>query len=415
MHTQLYRKYLHILFVFFSFVTTALGQVPTISSFSTTSGAAGSSVTITGNNFNTTLANNVVWFGGVRATVTAASATSLTVTVPVGLESETVVRILNTATKLIGESKQVFNLTFPVKALATSNYAAIVNFAGLANNSSDGIAVGDLDGDGKTEVVVATDGGSGTGSLILYRNTATPGIINASSFNTNVSLSTRRISGVRMADFNGDGKLDIVVSMQVPEEIGILENQSTGVGNFSFGTIVVIALPAGGANRVNDVEVADIDGDGKIDIVSSNQIGSASQMISVFRNVYTSGAILTTSFTRTDLTGVFSQPQQIDVGDIDNDGKPDIVASTNQGTINIFENNSTSGTISFSAFASRNVTAGVSRSIAIADFDGDGLNDIAISTTTTLNIDIFINTNTVPGTLSFPTSPALTITGLAGM
>ena len=57
---------------------------PTITSFSPASVAIGSSVTITGTNFNTTAANNVVFFGATRATVTTATATSLTVTVPLG-------------------------------------------------------------------------------------------------------------------------------------------------------------------------------------------------------------------------------------------------------------------------------------------------------------------------------------------
>jgi hypothetical protein len=57
---------------------------PSITSFSPAVGTAGTTVTITGSNFNTTPGNNVVKFNGTAANVTAASATSLTVTVPVG-------------------------------------------------------------------------------------------------------------------------------------------------------------------------------------------------------------------------------------------------------------------------------------------------------------------------------------------
>lgn len=56
-----------------------------ITSFSPTSGAVGTTVTITGTGFNATLANNAVKFGSVNATPTAATATSITVTVPEGL------------------------------------------------------------------------------------------------------------------------------------------------------------------------------------------------------------------------------------------------------------------------------------------------------------------------------------------
>ena len=47
-------------------------QVPTITSFTPTTGPVGTTVTITGTNFNTTAANNIVWFGATKAVVTTA-------------------------------------------------------------------------------------------------------------------------------------------------------------------------------------------------------------------------------------------------------------------------------------------------------------------------------------------------------
>ncbi|WP_211212345.1 IPT/TIG domain-containing protein, partial [Rudaea cellulosilytica] len=61
--------------------------VPTITGFSPSIGPVGTSVTITGTNFSATAANNVVKFNGTAAAVTAASATSLTATVPSGATS----------------------------------------------------------------------------------------------------------------------------------------------------------------------------------------------------------------------------------------------------------------------------------------------------------------------------------------
>ncbi len=57
---------------------------PSITSFTPTSGLAGVQVVITGVNFDATPANDLVSFNGTQATVTDASTTSLTVTVPVG-------------------------------------------------------------------------------------------------------------------------------------------------------------------------------------------------------------------------------------------------------------------------------------------------------------------------------------------
>jgi hypothetical protein len=55
---------------------------PNITSLSATTGIMGDSLTVTGTGFSTTPANNTVKFGSTNATVTAATATSLTVTVP---------------------------------------------------------------------------------------------------------------------------------------------------------------------------------------------------------------------------------------------------------------------------------------------------------------------------------------------
>lgn len=60
---------------------------PAISSFTPTSADPGTTVTINGVNFDATPANNTVKFNGTTATVTAASSTQLTVTVPVGATS----------------------------------------------------------------------------------------------------------------------------------------------------------------------------------------------------------------------------------------------------------------------------------------------------------------------------------------
>jgi hypothetical protein len=65
-------------------------QAPTISSFTPANGLVGSSVTITGTNFDALTTNNTVKFNGTTATVSSASTTSLTVTVPTGATTGTI-------------------------------------------------------------------------------------------------------------------------------------------------------------------------------------------------------------------------------------------------------------------------------------------------------------------------------------
>ncbi len=81
--------------------TVSTPAAPTITSFSPSSGAVGTTVTITGTNFSTTPENNIVRFGGgIFATVTASTATSITTTVPVAAANGTISVIIgcNTAT-----------------------------------------------------------------------------------------------------------------------------------------------------------------------------------------------------------------------------------------------------------------------------------------------------------------------------
>jgi uncharacterized protein (TIGR03437 family) len=77
-------------------------QAPAITTINPATATAGTSVTITGTNFNPTIANDVVKFNGTVATVTTASATQLTVTVPAGGSSGNV-----TVTTLSGTSNGV--------------------------------------------------------------------------------------------------------------------------------------------------------------------------------------------------------------------------------------------------------------------------------------------------------------------
>jgi len=64
--------------------TLGAATLPTITTFSPVSGTVGTSVIITGTNFSTTPANNVVTFNGTTAVVTASTATSITTSVPTG-------------------------------------------------------------------------------------------------------------------------------------------------------------------------------------------------------------------------------------------------------------------------------------------------------------------------------------------
>ena len=147
-----------LLFVKFAvaglFATTMFAQVPTISLFNPSSGQIGSSVIITGTNFNSTPANNIVFFGAVQAIVGSASPVSLTVTVPLGA-TYAPISVTNTASHLTGYSRTPFIVTFPTSGGIDELTFDIKNDFGIGDIPSN-IFTGDLDGDGKSDIIVST-------------------------------------------------------------------------------------------------------------------------------------------------------------------------------------------------------------------------------------------------------------------
>jgi sugar lactone lactonase YvrE len=100
---------------------------PTLTGFSPTSGAIGTAVTLTGTNFSTTLLDNTVKFNGTASTVSAATSTSLTVSVPAGATRGKIsVEVANqTAT-----SSNDFTVVAPVAPLTLTSFSPTTGTAG---------------------------------------------------------------------------------------------------------------------------------------------------------------------------------------------------------------------------------------------------------------------------------------------
>ncbi len=195
-------RLLLILFLFFT-AQFAPGQIPTIISFSPTSGPIGATVTITGTNFNTTAANNVVSFGAVKAAVANAGSASLTVTVPTGATFAPI-SVTNLTTALTAYSLAPFVVTFSSGVpITSSSFDPKLDFP--TGSFPKGIAIADIDGDGKPDVVVSNGAiAPGSNTISVLRNTGSNGII---SFASKVDFATTTNPwDVAVGDIDGDGK-----------------------------------------------------------------------------------------------------------------------------------------------------------------------------------------------------------------
>lgn len=369
---------------FLGFTPRLLAQQPVISSINPTAAAAGTAITINGSGFDGTITNNTVYFGATRATVTAATGTQLTATVPYGATFQPVT--VNTPAG-IAYSPKPFLPTFPAGSANFNNRTFATAVDAGTGASPEAVAICDLDGDGKPDLAAVNNSGSG---FSVCRNTSTNGTL---SFATRVDFSTASFPfGIATGDVNGDGKPDVAITnISASPVVGLFINTST-TGNISFATRVDFTT----GNTPRGIEINDVDGDGKADIAFSN---FGSNNISVLRNTSTGG--VPTFAPKVDfVTG--TSPYYISLRDIDGDGKPDAAVSCQTtSAVSVLRNTSTPGTISFAAkvdFA----TGSLPRGLACGDIDGDGKTDMATSNFGGSNISLLRNTSTI-GVISFTT------------
>lgn len=267
--------------------------------------------------------------------------------------------------------------------LGTGNFGNAANYG--TNVHPESIALGDLNGDGKLDLV-ASNRSSSTVSILLANGDGT--------FNNKTDYS---IGGtpkpVALADLNGDGVLDIV-------SVRTDGTGSTLLGN-GDGTFQSKVDFTAGTTSVA-VAVGDLNNDGIPDIVTANQ-GADTASVLLGNGDGTFKA-------KTDF-GTGSQPQAITLGDVNGDNILDIVAA-NRGddTISVLTGKG-GGTFN----TKTNFTTGTTPfSVKLGDLNGDGLLDVVTTNIGTNNASVLLGNGngtykakTDYGTGSTPTSVAL--------
>ncbi len=371
-----------------STVLTAFSQKPEIKSVDKWSGHVEEMVTIKGAFFGTDASKITVTFGAAKADIVSISDQILEVKVPSGT-TYSGIAVTNVTTGLSGYTKKQFLLNYNGNAgFELSNLQGQFNFpAGAA--VSEGLydlCMCDFDGDKKVDVATASDNFK---FINIFPNGSTVGTV---SFPSKTAVNIASLSlHIKCGDLNGDGKPDLVATESgVTDKVFILKNGSTGPGNFSFAPPAPITLSG---KRPKRIEIADLDANGKPELIVTSQ-GSNSVTVLVNQSSVAAISFSPTPPIDVVIPGAVTT-EGLAAEDLNGDGLPEIVTSQFQTNSNIYviENKSSPG--SFAAGDIKTLTVGTPiKNIRVGDLDGDGKADIAFTQLVSAGIGIFLNQST---------------------
>jgi hypothetical protein len=180
--------------------------------------------------------------------------------------------------------------------------------AGEASNKRD-LVVGDVDGDGLSDVVISDPGAA---EIILYRQSADVGLEEPARF-----PSLAEADGLSAADIDGDGKSEIGVLSVKEKVIGISKFETE---RLSFPHAVDLA------GEPLAMELADMDGDGAADCVYVARSQTDTRSLRVIYNIANPQEQNDANAApQTELKRLAANPQGIRVIDVDQDGLKDVL------------------------------------------------------------------------------------------
>ena len=242
--------------------------------------------------------------------------------------------------------------------IGAGNFQEITSFDLPGFWDYHGLALADMNGDGRLDLIF---GGTSSVSLVLGTGSGTFQLARKSD----MRASTVGGNGESvLADFNGDGKLDIAYIATTTYPSSVFLALGDGQGGFSEG-------PALGEGTYA-LASADFDGDGRPDL-AVHRGSTIAILLARANGTFLAGPVYT----------VGTDTRRILTADFNRDGKPDLAVADSSGTVYVLLG---SGNGAFQTPAT--TVAAFPPGIAVADFNNDGIPDLVSVTATGIAVNL---------------------------
>jgi hypothetical protein len=279
------------------------------------------------------------------------------------------------------------------------------NVSVLTNNGSSGfvlatnyvvggepvwVTAADVNGDGKIDLITAN---YSSGTLTVLTNNGSGGFALATNY---VVGGFAAASCVRVADVNGDGKVDLIScgnGNANANAVSVLTNNGSG--------IFVLGYSLGKSGEHNSIVATDVNGDGKVDLILAN---GSDDSLSVLTNNGSGNFTLSGTYT------VGTLPYMVIAADIYGDGKMDLISGNQQSqNLSVLTNNGSGGFATEGTYT----VGGYPSLITTADVNGDGKVDLISANDGVNTLSILTNASAPVTILSQPMSQVVPLGGTA--
>ncbi len=193
-------------------------------------------------------------------------------------------------------------------------------------------------------------------------------------------------------DFDGDGKADLAAADMDNNKLAV----ALGKGDGTFGAFAEYGVTNATTSYPGQLVAGDLNADGRDDLVLTDAAGKVDVLLANANGSFPAPVVYT--------AGTF--PSAAAIGDLDGDGKPDLaIANLSSNNLTLLRNG---GGGAFQALATLALAAAPA-SVAIADFDGDGHADLAVTERAGPAVAVLLGTGggqfKAPVTYAVATSP----------